>query len=131
MTVVRLLLITALLLASCTSFPSSGSTGAGGAAGAAVKVTMADDGKTLTAHVGDRVQVALGEIFNWTLERPDAVVLTQGPQTYLLVRGTQAIWTASSVGTATIRATGTPVCPSGSPCPQLAVRFSATIDVRP
>jgi hypothetical protein len=97
-----------------------------------VMVTMASDKRTVTAHVGDRIQIALGEQYAWRLDPPDGVVLTrQMPQTYLLVRGTQAIWIASAPGTSTITATGTLVCPSGAMCAQLAVLFSATVDVLP
>ncbi|MDQ2943843.1 MAG: hypothetical protein M3R21_09285, partial [Candidatus Dormibacteraeota bacterium] len=96
-----------------------------------VVVTMASNNGTVTAHVGDHVQIALGEQFNWTLDPPDGVVLVHPLQNYMLVRGTQAIWLAKSAGHATIRAVGGAVCPSGSACPMYAVPFSATVDVLP
>ncbi len=101
-------------------------------AGTTVLVTTTSDRQTVTAHVGDRVQVALGEQYAWRLDPPDGIVLVQPvPQTYLLVRGTQAIWEARSTGTSTIRATGTVVCPSGQACIQLTILFTATVDVLP
>ncbi|MBU6422831.1 MAG: hypothetical protein KGJ98_14295 [Chloroflexota bacterium] len=97
-----------------------------------VMVTTADDKRTVTAHVGDRVQIALGEQYAWTLEAPDGVVLARHlPENYMLVRGTQAIWDAKSAGTSTIHATGTVPCPSGKACIQIAVPFTATVDVLP
>ena len=100
--------------------------------GQVVKVTQAEDKGTVTAHVGDRIQIALGDQWDWKLEPPDGVVLErQMPQTYLLVRGTQAIWIARSVGTSTIHATGTYPCPSGKVCIQIATAFTTTVNVLP
>lgn len=100
--------------------------------GHVVMVTRADDKGTVTARVGDRIQIALGEQYDWRLDPPDGIVLVrQTPQTYLLVRGTQAIWLARSAGTSTIHATGTVPCPSGKACIQIVVSFSATVDVQP
>ena len=94
-------------------------------------VTMASNNTTVTAHVGDRIQIALGEQYTWQVDPPDGVVLVHPIQNYMLVRGTQAIWLASSVGRSTIKATGGAVCGAGSPCPMYAVLFSATVDVLP
>jgi len=95
-------------------------------------VTMANDKGTVTVRVGDLVQIALGEQFSWQLEPPDGVVLARpATQSYLLVRGTQAIWLARSVGTSIVRATGGAVCASGQPCPLFAVLFTATVNVVP
>jgi hypothetical protein len=49
----------------------------------------------------------------------------------MLVRGTQAIWLARSVGRSTIKASGGMNCPSGSMCPMLLAVFTATIEVLP
>lgn len=127
----RLLLLASLLLAACG--PAYGSAAAGRASASPVTatITTADDGGTVTVHVGDRVQIALGEQYEWKLDPPDGVVLTHPVQNYMLVRGTQAIWLASSVGRSVIHATGTAACATGQPCPQLAVAFTVTIDVVP
>ena len=92
---------------------------------------MASDRQTVTAHVGDRIQIALGEQYKWELDPPDGVVLTRPVQNYLLVRGTQAIWLASAPGQSTIRATGGANCPSGQPCPLFAILFTANVVVVP
>jgi len=97
-----------------------------------VTVTRASNQQTLTAHVGDHVQIALGEDINWQLEPPDGVVLVQeANRNYLLVRGTQAIWLAQSAGRSTIKASGGMNCPSGSLCPMLLAVFTATVEVSP
>ena len=95
----------------------------------AVLVTRATDRGTVHARVGDTIQVALGTDYEWRLDPPDGVVLVHGVQNYLLVRGTQAIWTAAAPGTSTITATGTVICPSGQACIMIALLFTTTIVV--
>jgi len=95
----------------------------------AVQVTRENDRGTVTAKVGDRIQIALGTEFDWRLDPPDGVVLTRGVQKELLVRGTQAVWTAAAPGQATISATGSVVCPSGQACILIAILFTTTVMV--
>lgn len=93
----------------------------------AVQVTRGNDRGTVTAKVGDRIQIALGTEFDWRLDPPDGVVLTRGLQRELLVRGTQAVWTAAAPGQATISATGSVICPSGQACILIAILFTTTV----
>ena len=95
----------------------------------AVLVTRAADRGTLTAKVGDRLQIALGSDFDWRLDPPDGVVLVRAVQNEALVRGTQAIWTAAAPGTSIVTATGTVACPSGKACVLIAVLFTTTVVV--
>ena len=95
----------------------------------AVLVTRANDRGTITAKVGDRIQIALGSEYDWRLDPPDGVVFTGGVQNQALARGTQGIWTVSAPGTATISATGTVVCPSGKACILIAILFTTTVVV--
>ena len=95
----------------------------------AVQVTRGNDRGTVTAKVGDRIQIALGTEFDWRLDPPDGVVLTRGIQRELLVRGTQAVWTAAAPGQATISATGSVICPSGQACILIAILFTTTVMV--
>jgi len=97
----------------------------------AVLVTRANDQSAVQARVGDRIQIALGTDFEWRLDPPDGVILTRGVQNELLVRGTQAVWTASAPGTSTITATGTVICPSGKACILIAILFKTTVVVSP
>ena len=97
-----------------------------------VLVTKASNQQTVTAHIGDHIQIALGEDINWNLEPPDGRVLIQEPnRNYMVVRGTQAIWLAASAGRSAIKASGGVNCPSGSLCPMLLAVFSATVEVLP
>jgi len=97
----------------------------------AVLVTRANDRGTVHARVGDTIQIALGADYEWRVDPPDGVVLVHGVQNYLLVRGTQAIWTAAAPGTSTITATGTVICPSGQACIMIALLFTTTVIVGP
>ncbi|MDE3111546.1 MAG: hypothetical protein KGN00_07080 [Chloroflexota bacterium] len=140
MVIRAVLLALSLALAACggaasggpAPSPTASSTATPAPTGHVVMVTPADDKQTVTAHVGDRIQIALGEQYQWTLRPPDGVVLARpAVQNYMLVRGTQAIWDAKSAGTSTISATGTVPCPTGKACIQIAVPFVATVDVLP
>ena len=128
------ILIAALLLAACggAGAPApSASPASPTAIPGAVLVTRANDRGTVHARVGDRIQIALGADYEWRLDPPDGVVLTRGVQKELLVRGTQAVWTTSAPGTATIKATGTVICPSGQACILIALLFETTVVVAP
>lgn len=129
----RVLLLTAVLLAACGGAGAPGQPPAAppGSAGPTVLVTRADDQRTVHARVGDRIQIALGTEYAWRLDPPDGAVVVAGVQRELLLRGTQAVWTAAAPGTATISATGSVVCPSGQACIMLAVLFRTTVVVAP
>jgi hypothetical protein len=99
---------------------------------ALVVVTRTDDGGTITLHVGDNVEIALGEQYQWKLEPPDGAVLSQSSQALLLRQGIQAIWLAKAPGRSTIKAAGSPTCTSGQACPSsVAATFTATVNVLP
>ena len=97
----------------------------------AVQVTRASDRGTVHARVGDTIQIALGSDYEWSLDAPDGVILVHGVQNYLLVRGTQAIWTAAAPGTSMVSATGTVICPPDQACVMLALLFTTTVVVAP
>ena len=98
----------------------------------AVLVTRANDHGTVHARVGDVVQIALGTEYEWRVDPPDGVVLARDPKkSYLLVRGTQAIWLAAAPGRSTVTATGTVICPSGQACIMIAILFTTTVVVDP
>jgi hypothetical protein len=122
----------ATIVAACGSVAGSGGPPSPTPPPGGVMVTKESNQQTVTAHVGDHIQIALGEDINWQLEPPDGRVLAQEPnRNYMLVRGTQAIWLAQSAGRSTIKATGGMNCPSGSLCPMLLAVFSATVEVSP
>jgi hypothetical protein len=97
-----------------------------------VVVTRTDDGGTVTVHVGDNVEIALGEQYQWTLDPPDGAVLSQPSQPLLLRQGIQAIWLAKAPGRSTIKAAGSTACAGGQACPStVAATFAATVNVLP
>ena len=120
-----------VIVAACGSVAGSGGPPSPTPPPLCVMVTRASNQQTVTVHVGDHIQIALGEDINWQLEPPDGVVLVQPIQNYMLVRGTQAIWLAQSAGRSTIKASGGMNCPSGAACPMLLAVFSATVEVVP
>jgi hypothetical protein len=97
----------------------------------AVVITRTNDRGTVHARVGDTIQIALGTEYEWRVDPPDGAVLVRSRQNYLLVRGTQAIWTAAAPGTSTISATGTVICASGQACIMIAILFTTTVVVAP
>jgi hypothetical protein len=122
----------AAVVAACGSVVGSGGDPSPTPPPGSVMVTKASNQQTVTAHVGDHIQIALGEDINWQLEPPDGVVLVrEANRSYLLVRGTQAIWLARSAGRRTIKASGGVNCPSGAACPMLLAVFSTTVEVLP
>jgi len=128
-----IILLAALVAASCGG-ASVGGTAPSGAplpTSHLVVVTRANDNGVVQARVDDKIQIALGIEYQWHLDPPDGVVLVHGVQNYLLVRGTQAIWTAAAAGTSIITATGTVICPSGKACIMLALQFRTTVVVSP
>ena len=122
----------AAIVAACGSVAGPGGSDPSPTPVRGVTVTKADNQHTVTARVGDHVVITLGEDINWQLEPPDGAVLAREPlQSYLLARGTQAIWLAKSAGRSTIKASGGMNCPSGSACPLLLAVFTATVEVLP
>jgi hypothetical protein len=128
-----LVLVLAAVIAGCggasSGVPAPSSPAVAVPLPGAILVTRANDRGTVTAKVGDRIQIALGSDYEWRLDPPDGVILVRGVQDQALVKGTQAIWTAAAPGTGTISATGTVVCPSGQACILIAILFSTTVVV--
>ena len=131
MTARLLALVLATLFVVCGGAAGSGGPPSPTPPAGTVMVTKADNQRTVTAHVGDHIQIALGEDINWQLEPPDGIVLVHPVQNYMLVRGTQAIWLANALGRSTIKASGGMNCPSGAACPMLLAVFSATVEIVP
>jgi hypothetical protein len=127
-----LALVLATLVVACGGAAGSGGPPSPTPPAGSVMVTKADNQRTVTAHVGDHIQIALGDDINWKVESPDGTVLVlEANRNYLLVRGTQAIWLANAVGHSTIKASGGMNCPSGAACPMLLAVFTATVEVLP
>ncbi len=125
-------ILTAVTLAVLASTCGSGAapvTPAPAPSGDVVKVTQLDDGRTIHVPVGQLVQVALGDQFDWSLEISDPRVLAAEPGVNTLVRGSQLLARAKAPGTATIVGTGKPKCAPNQACIQILATFRLTIVV--
>ena len=118
---------TAALMADACSASASGN--GTGSASAGLTITQADDGKTINVANGSEFLVKLGSDYNWTVtvDNPNVVSRVVG---VMVVRGAQGIYQADQPGHATLNATGTPVCPAGQMCSDLALAFQVQINVQ-
>ena len=92
-------------------------------------VTLADDGGTVTMHVGQRFLLDLGSE-GWTVTISDEAVVRR-VLNIAVVRGAQGVYEAHAPGTATLVATGPSPCPAATPACGAPVRvFRLAIVVR-
>lgn len=84
-------------------------------------VSLADNNKIVSANVGDKIMVMLGDANNWTITSSDASVLQ--------TTGTTGEFAALKSGTAVISANGRPNCAHGHLCPMILITFRTTVDV--
>jgi hypothetical protein len=92
-------------------------------------VTSADSGKTIRLHKGDTFILKLGGSLDWgDVKITDNGVVTAVP-TFAAIPGAQGMYEARAKGSATITATGAPICKANEACPQFIALFTATIVV--
>jgi hypothetical protein len=77
-------------------------------------ITLADNDKTLTLHVGQRFLLALGESYDWTISIDDQSVVSRVVNV-LTIRGTQGLFEAHKPGRAILAAVGDPPCRKAQP----------------
>jgi predicted secreted protein len=94
-----------------------------------VTVTLADDGGTVNVSNGGEFLLKLGADYDWeiTIDNPDVVSRVMN---IAVINGAQGVYQAHQPGHATLSATGTPVCPEGQICSNLALAFNVEIDVQ-
>jgi hypothetical protein len=107
--------------------------GAAGATTSASKVVVlkySSNGKTVPVNVGDVVEVKLsGHHLQWSV----AQVVQSSPVLSLVSEGTTTtgasltIFRVVNFGTASLQATGTPICPPTGACPQYVVLWQANV----
>ena len=68
-----LLVPLALAVAACGDAAGPGGDPSPSAPPSNVVVTATDNQKTITAHVGDHIQIALGTQYEWKVDPPDGV----------------------------------------------------------
>jgi hypothetical protein len=92
-------------------------------------VTNADNGKAVHLHVGDTFILKLGDSLKWSgVTITDNGVVTAVP-TFAVIPGAEGTYEARAKGTATISATGAPVCKADEACPLFLALFTATVVV--
>ena len=99
------------------------------------EVTVTEMDHSATMHVGQRLEVVLhanNGMNSWTHPRSnnESVLAPTVDPAATAARGvTLAAFVANSPGQANITAVGSPVCPSGQPCPMFAILFSVVVTV--
>ena len=93
-------------------------------------VSLSDNGKTFTMHIGERVLLNLGsDVYEWTVEVDSQDVL-QRDMGVTVIQGAQGIYVAQAPGTVTLTANGDPLClQSKPPCKMLSISFSIILIV--
>jgi len=122
---IALLVLVSLLLVACGgSSPSNTPTAVSST------VTLADDGSTITLHVGDSFLLQLGEDYTWTPIVDDQAIVSRA-KGIAVVRGAQGVYDALKVGKTTLTAVGDPVCRQAKPpCERPSREFKIQIVVQ-
>ena len=93
-------------------------------------ITLEDKGKTFKLKVGDSFLLNLGtNVYDWTVtvDHESVLRLKMG---VMVIRGAQGIYDALAPGTATLSATGNPLClQSNPPCAAPSILFTITVIV--
>lgn len=93
-------------------------------------ITLEDKGKTFKLKVGDSFLLNLGtDVYDWTVtvDHESVLRLKMG---VMVIRGAQGIYDALAPGTATLSATGNPLClQSNPPCAAPSILFTITVIV--
>ena len=115
-----------------TTLPESGAPQLAGAPGetSASTITLGDNGKTFTYHVGDSFLLNLGgDVYDWTVsvDNQSVIALKVG---VMVVKGAQGIYDVLAPGTAVLTAAGEPQClKANPPCKIPSVLFRVTVVV--
>lgn len=84
--------------------------------GGPIRVTPADNGRTIDLQVGQTFLLALGNNLDWNVTVADPTVVSRVVNV-LVVRGAQGIYRANRVGQTSLTATGRPICAPNQACP--------------
>ena len=97
--------------------------------GAPNTVTYADNGQTITLHVGDRFLLKLGDQFAWNVSVSDPAIVSRVVN-IAVVQGAQGVYQANKIGETMLSATGLAVCPPLKVCPDVEIGFKLHIIVQ-
>lgn len=92
-------------------------------------MTTADNGQTITLHVGESFLLKLGDQYDWDVTLDDSTIVSRVVN-ILVVKGAQGVYKANKTGETTLSAVGKMVCPPGQACPMIAVAFKIQIVVK-
>lgn len=94
-------------------------------------ITMEDNGKTFTMHVDESFLLNLGmDVYDWNVEIDDQNILSREIN-IMVIRGAQGVYLAHNLGTATLTATGNPLClQSSPPCAMPTILFRVRVIVQ-
>jgi carboxyl-terminal processing protease len=90
-------------------------------------VTLEEDGGTILLKPGDRFLLRLGQEYDWTVNVADPSIVSRVVDV-TVVQGAQGLYEAHKAGTASLSATGDPVCRQAQP-PCAAPSRSFKIDI--
>jgi hypothetical protein len=93
-------------------------------------ITLEDKGKIFKLKVGDSFLLNLGtDVYDWTVTVDNENVLNLKVGV-MVIKGAQGIYDALASGTATLSATGDPIClRSNPPCARPSILFTVTMIV--
>ena len=94
-----------------------------------LSVTLADNGRMVVMHVGQRFLLNLGDTYNWTFSIDDQSIVSRVPN-ILTIRGSQGLFEAHAAGSTVLHATGDPQCRQSQPaCGMPSILFQIQITV--
>ncbi len=97
--------------------------------GSNLTITLANNGQTITLHVNQEFLLKLGEGYQWTINLDNQNVVSRVPN-IAVIRGAQGIYLAHQTGTATLTASGDPLCRQSVPaCAIPSIFFTLHIEV--
>jgi len=93
-------------------------------------ITLDNQGQTIHMTVGQNFLLKLGEDYTWDIVVSDDAVISR-VRNIAVVRGAQGIYDANQAGTATLTATGDPLCRQAQPaCGAPSIQFVLTVVVK-
>jgi hypothetical protein len=128
-------ILAAALLGGCNSqrsaaTPTSQPASTGQGSDPTPRITLADNGKTVTYQVGQSFLLFLGDEYTWSLSITDQNVISR-VKNIAVIRGAQGVYNTLKAGTSVLSAVGDPTCRDQKPaCAAPSIQFQVTIVVQ-
>jgi hypothetical protein len=111
--------------------PSGGTPAAGSSLTSPDQITLADNGATISMHVGETTLLNLGEQYDWNVQVTDQTVLER-VKNIAVMRGAQGVYQALKAGRTMLVGAGSPQCLQSKPaCAMPSIAFEVTVVVEP